>query len=75
MKLYDLAFKTVSGKEILLEQYKEKVLLVVNIASKCGFAFQLEELQALYEKYRNRGLEIIGFPCNQFALQTSETSR
>ena len=73
--IYDLTFKTVTGHEISLDQYRGKVLLIVNIASKCGFTFQLEELQALYEKYKDRGLEIIGFPCNQFALQTPETSQ
>jgi glutathione peroxidase len=58
-----------NGEEVSLQRYAGKVLLIVNTASRCGFTPQYAELQRLYEKYRERGLEILGFPCNQFANQ------
>lgn len=58
-----------SGKNISMEEYKGKTVLIVNTASKCGFTPQYEGLQRLYEKYKDRGLEILGFPCDQFAHQ------
>ena len=67
--IYDFTVKTSKGEEKKLSDYKGKVLLVVNTASKCGFAPQYKELQELYEKYKDRGFEILGFPCNQFAGQ------
>ena len=69
MSVYDYKFKTVDGEDNSLENYKGKALLIVNIASKCGFTPQLEDLQKIYDKYKDRGFEIIGFPCNQFANQ------
>lgn len=60
---------SLSGKPISMEQYRGKVVIVVNTASKCGFTPQLEGLEALYEKYADQGLVILGFPCNQFANQ------
>ena len=69
MGIYDFTVKTSQGKERSLAEYKGKVLLIVNTASKCGFTPQFKELQDLYMKYKDRGLEILGFPCNQFAEQ------
>jgi glutathione peroxidase len=69
MKIYDFKFKTIDGEDATLEQYKDKVILIVNTASKCGFTPQYKDLQKLYEKYNSQGLEILGFPSNQFADQ------
>lgn len=69
MSIYNFKAKTIDGEEISLEKYKGKVVIVVNTASKCGFTPQYEGLEKLYEKYSSRGLEILGFPCNQFAEQ------
>ncbi len=69
MELYDLVVTTNRGEEKKLSDYRGKVLLIVNTASKCGFTPQYDELQDLYERYKDRGLEILGFPCNQFAGQ------
>ncbi|MEZ5921503.1 MAG: glutathione peroxidase [Parvularculaceae bacterium] len=67
--VYDFSAKRLDGKEQSLADYKGKVLLIVNVASKCGFTPQYEGLQALYEKYKDKGLVILGFPCNQFGAQ------
>lgn len=66
---YDFTATTIDGKEMPMSEYKGKVVLVVNVASKCGFTPQYEGLQALYAKYEKDGLVILGFPSNQFANQ------
>ncbi len=68
-KLYDLEGELPSWKKVKLSEYAWKVLLIVNTASKCGLTYQYEWLQALYEKYKDEWLMILGFPCNQFANQ------
>ena len=69
MNIYDFIVKTNKGEEKSLADYKGKVLIIVNTASKCGFTPQYKELQDLYNTYKDKGLEILGFPCNQFAGQ------
>lgn len=71
MNFYDFSAKNMSGKEVKMEEYKGKVVLVVNTASKCGLTPQFEDLEVLYKEYNEQGLEILGFPCNQFAKQDS----
>ncbi|MBR0295621.1 MAG: glutathione peroxidase [Bacilli bacterium] len=65
-KLYEISVKDRQGNDVLLEQYKGKVLLIVNTATGCGFTPQYEALEKMYEKYRDQGFEILDFPCNQF---------
>lgn len=69
MTLYDLTVKDNTGKDVSLSDYKGKVLLIVNTATRCGFTPQYEGLESLYEKYHDQGFEILDFPCNQFAFQ------
>lgn len=66
---YQFKAKSLQGKEISMEQYKGKVVVVVNTASKCGLTPQYEGLEALNQKYKDKGLVILGFPCNQFGNQ------
>jgi glutathione peroxidase len=67
--IHDFSTHTLDGKPVMLGDYSGKVLLVVNTASKCGFTPQYQGLEALYQKYRDRGLVVLGFPCNQFGAQ------
>ncbi|TLS49720.1 glutathione peroxidase [Paenibacillus antri] len=69
MSVYDFSARTIRGEERSMSDYRGKVLLIVNTASECGFTPQYKGLQELYEKYRDAGLEILGFPCNQFGGQ------
>jgi glutathione peroxidase len=67
--VYDFSAKTISGEEKPLADYRGQVLLIVNTASKCGFTPQYEGLEALHERFADRGLSVLGFPCNQFGHQ------
>ncbi len=69
MKFYDFKATKMNGQEVKMDQYKGKVVLIVNTASKCGFTPQFAELEKLNGKYKEQGLEVLGFPCNQFAKQ------
>jgi glutathione peroxidase len=73
MSVYEFKAKTIDGKEVSLDSYKGKALLIVNVASKCGFTPQYEGLEKLYKDYQAKGLEILGFPCNQFGAQEPGT--
>ena len=74
MELYDFKVNDYTGKEVSLEKYRGKVLLIVNTATKCGFTPQYDALEALYKKYKEQGFEILDFPCNQFFKQAPGTS-
>ena len=71
--IYSFKVKDDKGAEVSLEQYKGKVLLIVNTATRCGFTPQYKDLEAIYEKYNEQGFEILDFPCNQFGGQAPGT--
>jgi glutathione peroxidase len=73
--IYDFKVTTIDGKETTLEPYKGKVMLIVNVASECGFTKQYDGLQSLYAKYKDKGLVVLGFPCNQFGSQEPGTEK
>jgi glutathione peroxidase len=66
---YQLSAKNIKGEEVKMNSFKGNMILVVNTASKCGFTPQFEGLETLYRKYKDKGLVVLGFPCNQFANQ------
>jgi len=72
--IYNLEVKDIDLNLIKLDQYKGKTILIVNVASACGFTTQYKGLQSMYEKYKDKGLEILAFPCNQFGGQESGTN-
>ena len=72
--IYDFSVKDIHGKDVALDRYRGKLLLIVNTASKCGFTPQYKGLEALYQKYKGKGLEILGFPCNKFGAQEPGTA-
>lgn len=69
MNVYDFTVENAQGKEVKLSEYKGDVLMIVNTATECGFTPQYEELEKLYEKYKDQGFVILDFPCNQFGHQ------
>ncbi|MRX70914.1 redoxin domain-containing protein [Bacillus lacus] len=73
MSIYEYSAKTILGKEVSMKEYEGKTVLIVNTASKCGFTPQFKQLQELYDKHAEHGLEILGFPCNQFMNQDPGT--
>ena len=72
--MLQLRMKSIAGKDVDLAQYRGKVLLIVNVASACGYTPQYRGLQALYDKYAQNGFAVLGFPCNQFGHQEPGTS-
>ena len=73
--IYDFSARTLDGQERALAAYRGKAMVIVNVASHCGFTPQYKGLEALYRKYHARGLEVLGFPCNQFGKQEPDDAR
>lgn len=74
MSIYEYKVRTIDGEDVSLDKYRGKILLIVNVASKCGFTPQYTQLQRLYEKYNAKDFTILGFPCNQFGEQEPGTN-
>ena len=72
--IYDFSVKDADLKEISLKNYKDKILLIINVASHCGLTYQYEGIENIYKKYKEDGLEVLAFPCNQFAFQEPGTN-
>ena len=73
--LFTIKVTTIDGEETTLADYKGKVILIVNVASKCGYTKQYKELEAIYRKYKDKGFVVLGFPCNQFGSQEPGTNQ
>ncbi len=73
MSIYDIEVQNIDKQNVKLEKYKGRVMLIVNVASKCGYTGQYAGLQELHEKYNAKGLSVLGFPCNQFLSQEPGT--
>ena len=73
MSIYDFNVKDINGNDVSLAKYKNKVILIVNTATRCGFTNQYKDLENMYEMYNSRGFEILDFPCNQFLNQAPES--
>ena len=67
--LYEIGVETIDGQHVRMDRFQNQVLLIVNVASRCGFTPQYEGLEALHRKYKDRGFLVLGFPCNQFGAQ------
>lgn len=66
---YDIELRTLEGERVSLQDYEDRTLLIVNVASRCGFTPQYQGLEALHRRYRDQGFSVLGFPCNQFGAQ------
>ena len=75
MSIYDFTVKDMNGNDVSLAKYKGKVLLIVNTATECGFTPQYDDLQGMYEAFKDKGFEILDFPCNQFGHQAPGTEK
>lgn len=75
MSIYDIKVKDIDDKELTMAKYKNRVMLIVNVASKCGFTEQYSGLEKLNKDYQSKGLSVLGFPCNQFLSQEPEAEK
>ena len=74
MSIYQFNFNNINGEKVSLEAFEGKIVLIVNTASNCGLTYHYKGLEGLYQEYKDAGLEIIGFPCNQFGKQEPGTA-